>query len=35
MSWIGSETGGLHVPVPDDLFKDANAKAKAALEDFE
>jgi 20S proteasome subunit alpha 7 len=33
MSWIGAETNGLHVPVPDDLFKEADAKAKAALEE--
>jgi len=35
MSWVGDETNGLHVPVPKDLFADAQQKAKAALEDFE
>ncbi|EEB90352.1 hypothetical protein MPER_11450 [Moniliophthora perniciosa FA553] len=35
MSWIGDETDGLHLPVPKDLFAEAEAKAKAALEDFE
>ncbi|KAF9076009.1 proteasome subunit alpha type-3 [Rhodocollybia butyracea] len=35
MSWIGDETNGLHVPVPKDLFTEAQQKAKAALEDFE
>lgn len=35
MSWIGDETNGLHLPVPDDLLKEADAQAKAALEDFE
>ena len=35
MSWIGAETNGLHVPVPDDLFKEADEKAKAALTEFE
>jgi 20S proteasome subunit alpha 7 len=35
MSWIGDETNGLHLPVPKDLFAEADAKAKAALEDFE
>ncbi|KAH7916325.1 proteasome subunit alpha type-3 [Hygrophoropsis aurantiaca] len=35
MSWIGSETNNLHVPVPSDLLKEAETKAKDALENFE
>jgi 20S proteasome subunit alpha 7 len=35
MSWIGDETNGLHLPVPNDLMEEAQAKAKAALETFE
>lgn len=35
MSWIGAESGGLHVSVPKDLFDEAEAKAKAALENFD
>jgi 20S proteasome subunit alpha 7 len=35
MTWIGDETNGFHVPVPEDLQKEAEAKAKAALETFE
>lgn len=35
MSWISAESGGLHVAVPQDLFDEAEAKAKAALENFE
>jgi len=35
ISWIGAESNNLHVHVPDDLLKDADAKAKAALETFE
>ncbi|KAF7433250.1 hypothetical protein PC9H_005200 [Pleurotus ostreatus] len=35
MSWIGEETGNKHVPVPEDLLKEAETQAKAALEDFE
>ncbi|KAJ2916525.1 hypothetical protein MD484_g3939, partial [Candolleomyces efflorescens] len=35
ISWIGTESDNLHVHVPDDLLKDAEAKAKAALETFE
>ncbi|KAF7790888.1 hypothetical protein EIP86_001846 [Pleurotus ostreatoroseus] len=35
MSWIGDETGGLHLPVPKDLHDEAEQKAKAALETFE
>lgn len=35
LSWIGQETNGVHLPVPADLQRDAEAKAKAALETFE
>ncbi|KAK0482120.1 20S proteasome subunit [Armillaria luteobubalina] len=35
MSWIGDETNGLHLPVPKDLFDEAEKKAKEALETFE
>ncbi|KAI0306968.1 20S proteasome subunit [Multifurca ochricompacta] len=35
MSWIGDETNGRHVPVPQDLFEEADRKAKEALENFE
>ncbi|KAJ2924973.1 hypothetical protein H1R20_g12146, partial [Candolleomyces eurysporus] len=35
ISWIGTESNNLHTHVPDDLLKDAEAKAKAALETFE
>ncbi|KAJ3575175.1 hypothetical protein NP233_g1278 [Leucocoprinus birnbaumii] len=35
LSWIGDETKGVHLPVPKDLQRDAEAKAKAALETFE
>jgi 20S proteasome subunit alpha 7 len=35
MSWIGDETGGLHLPVPQDLLEEAEQAAKAALENFE
>jgi 20S proteasome subunit alpha 7 len=35
MTWIGDETNGLHLPVPTELHKEAEAKAKAAIEDFE
>jgi 20S proteasome subunit alpha 7 len=35
MSWIGEETKGIHLPVPKDLHRDAEAKAKEALETFE
>ncbi|KAJ7507571.1 20S proteasome subunit [Mycena galericulata] len=31
MSWIGPETNGQHVPVPQDLFDEAEAKAREAL----
>ncbi|KAF8192610.1 20S proteasome subunit [Pholiota molesta] len=35
MSWIGPESNNLHVHVPKDLFQEAEAAAKAALENFE
>jgi 20S proteasome subunit alpha 7 len=35
ISWIGSETDNLFKPVPKDLYDEANAKAKAALENWE
>lgn len=35
MSWIGDETNGVHLPVPKELFDEADSKAKAALENFE
>jgi 20S proteasome subunit alpha 7 len=35
MSWIGSESNNLHVHVPKDLLNEAEAQAKAALENFE
>ncbi|KAH8988602.1 20S proteasome subunit [Lactarius akahatsu] len=35
LSWIGDETNGRHVPVPQDLFEEADRKAKEALENFE
>jgi 20S proteasome subunit alpha 7 len=35
LSWIGDETNGRHVPVPKDLFEEADRKAKEALENFE
>ena len=35
MSWIGPESNNLHVHVPKDLFDEAEAQAKAALENFE
>ncbi|EIM88530.1 20S proteasome subunit [Stereum hirsutum FP-91666 SS1] len=35
MSWIGDETGGRHLPVPNDLFEEADRKAREALENFE
>lgn len=31
MSWIGPETNGQHIPVPQDLFDEAEAKAREAL----
>ncbi|KAG9317593.1 20S proteasome subunit [Chiua virens] len=35
MSWVGSDTNGLHVSVPADLLAEAEQKAKEALENFE
>lgn len=35
MSWIGDETGGVHIPVPNELQQEAEAAAKAAIEVFE
>ncbi|KAI0265177.1 20S proteasome subunit [Gloeopeniophorella convolvens] len=35
MTWIGDETKGRHLPVPQDLFEEADRKAKEALENFE
>ncbi|KAF9483972.1 20S proteasome subunit [Pholiota conissans] len=35
MSWIGPESNNQHVHIPKDLFQEAEAAAKAALENFE
>ncbi|KAF8592656.1 20S proteasome subunit [Ramaria rubella] len=35
MSWIGDETAGRHLPVPNDLKEEAERKAKEAIEQFE
>jgi len=35
MSWIGDETNGLLLPVPQDLHDEADKKAKDAVESFE
>jgi len=35
MSWIGDESNGRHLPVPRDLFEEADRKAKEALENFD
>lgn len=35
LSWMGDETNGRHLPVPKDLFEEADQKAKEALENFE
>lgn len=35
LSWIGSESDGRHVPVPRDLFVEADRRAKEALENFD
>ncbi|KAK2466363.1 hypothetical protein APHAL10511_002005 [Amanita phalloides] len=35
MSWIGDDTGGIHMPVPSELQQEAEAAAKAAMEVFE
>ncbi|KAF8351279.1 20S proteasome subunit [Amanita rubescens] len=34
MSWIGDETGGVHMPVPKELQQEVEAAAKAAIEVF-
>jgi len=33
MSWVGADSGGRHELVPDDLFNEAEAFAKASLEE--
>ncbi|KAG9002873.1 hypothetical protein FRB90_011298 [Tulasnella sp. 427] len=33
LSWVGEETGGLHLPVPHDLWVDADKKGKEALDE--
>lgn len=35
MSWIGDETEGQHLPVPNDLKEEAERRAKEAIEQFE
>jgi len=35
MTWISNESKGLHVAVPDDLFTEAEAKAKEEVETFD
>jgi 20S proteasome subunit alpha 7 len=35
VSWIGDETNGFFKPVPHDLWEEAVAKGRAAVEDFE
>jgi len=35
ISWIGPESKNLHVHVPKDLFAEAEAKAKEAVETFD
>jgi 20S proteasome subunit alpha 7 len=35
MSWIGPETNGLHLPVPQDLLEEAETNAKETLENFD
>lgn len=35
LTWIGAESDYKHVPVPADLQKEAEERAKAALETFE
>jgi len=35
MSWISDESGGIHLPVPKNLFDEASRKAKESLENFE
>ncbi|KAG8881217.1 hypothetical protein FRB97_009786 [Tulasnella sp. 331] len=33
VSWIGEETGGLHLPIPRDLWQEADKKARDALDE--
>ncbi|KAG9015428.1 hypothetical protein FRB94_000032 [Tulasnella sp. JGI-2019a] len=33
ISWIGEETGGLHLPIPRDLWQEADKKARDALDE--
>ena len=33
LSWIGPDTDGLHLPVPHELWVEADAKGKAALDE--
>lgn len=35
LTWIGEESKYMHVPVPADLQKEAEQKAKEALENFD
>jgi 20S proteasome subunit alpha 7 len=35
MSWIGDETEGRHLAVPNDLKEEAERRAKEAIEQFE
>jgi 20S proteasome subunit alpha 7 len=33
MSWVGDETGNIHLPVPKDLFEEADRRAREALQE--
>ncbi|KAG8891565.1 hypothetical protein FRB99_003490, partial [Tulasnella sp. 403] len=33
LSWIGEESGGLHLPVPHDLWEEADKKGREALDE--
>ncbi|KAG8956657.1 hypothetical protein FRC04_000135 [Tulasnella sp. 424] len=33
LSWVGEETGGLHLPVPDDLWAEADKHGRDALDE--
>lgn len=33
LSWVGEHTNGIHQRVPDDVYAEAEAYAKAALEE--
>ena len=35
MSWVGPESGGVHLPVPKELKDEAEQRAKASLENFD